>query len=116
VNRARLAPALTLLAALVFTGRASWRLGTYEFAILEFAVLGLPPWSAWALSLGELAGSLLLLWGRSFGAGVLALLAPQGILVAAHLAAGYRPVVPVLLAVGLLALARVRRGVPGPLG
>lgn len=116
MNRATLAPALTLLAALVFTGRASWRLGTYEFSVLQFAVLGLPAWSVPLLSVVELGGALLLLWRRSFEGGLVLLLGALATLAVVALAAGYLPVTAGLLATCLLVLAVIRRGLPGPLG
>lgn len=117
MNRMVVAQLATLVLALVFAGRAAWRVGTLEFSVLQFAVLGLPPWAVWAVSAAELGGSLLALWRRTFAAGIVLLLLATGVLAAAYYTAGFATAVPMPagLAVMAVGVAILRVGRPGPL-
>ena len=117
MNRSVVAQLATLVVAIVFAGRAAWRVGTLEFSVLQFAVLGLPPWSVWAVSATELGGALLVLWRRTFFPGVLLLLLATGLLAAAYFAAGFTMALPgpVGLAAMAVGVSLLRVGRPGPL-
>jgi hypothetical protein len=117
MNRILAAQLATLVLAIVFAGRAAWRVGTLEFSVLQFAVLGLPPWAVWAVSAAELGGALLVLWRRTFFPGVLLLLLAAGLLAAAYFAAGFTTALPVPAGLAAMAVgvALLRVGRPGPL-
>ncbi len=118
MNRSAAAHAATLALATIFAAEGLLRLTRLEFHVLQFAVWGYPPWSVWAVSIGQVVGAALLLWRSTFPAGVALLGFISAAFVFTHVASGDGWVVlaPLALLAGLAGLAMLRRGQPGTLG
>ncbi|MEJ2513748.1 MAG: DoxX family protein [Gammaproteobacteria bacterium] len=118
MNRSAAAHAATLALATVFAADGLLRLTRLEFHILQFAVWGYPAWMVWAVSVGQVVGAALLLWRRTFPAGVALLGLISFGFVVTHVMSGDGWVVifPVAMLAGLAGLAVLRRGQPGTLG
>lgn len=105
----------TAALALVFSLEGSLRLARLDFYVLRFAIWGYPPWMVWVVSLGEIAGAVMLLWRETFtmGAAILGLICAG--LVTTHLASGDGRVVlvPLAMLAALAGLVALRRAAPG---
>jgi hypothetical protein len=113
VSRLSATQMATLVVASIFAARAVLRFAQLEFNILRFAVLGLPSWAVWGVSVAELAGAVLLVRRASFPAGVMVLAAVAVLFLLAYVRVGVPAAgmdsAGLLIALGGLVLLHRRR-------